>query len=527
MLPIKIRSVYSVSQSVLKIKDIVKKAKESGLDYCCLCDIDSLAGSYEFYKECNKNNIKPVIGCEFSLQESSLILFAKNRKGWFRLCNLLSLANTRYKDKPILCLSDLNDEKDIIAIVDKRKVSVWCFIESLYVFENLDDIRYFSSLDHSDLKLLLCSKMNVSMPKVQKKLDNNEEFQYSYFFNNKYEFDGFDNVTPDFVNEVEKFKFEQDPVLPKCYDGDEAEIIRSFCKDGWKKLRTNLWDADVYGSRVREELAMFDKFNLSGYFLIIKDVIDYARGKGWLSIARGSVGGSIVAYLLGISIADPIKHKLILSRFINAARMGDKDSQASLPDIDIDVQSEHREELIEYVRTKYGHDCVSQIITFSRLKGSGALKEVLRMHEACDFYTSNLITKNMPKEAKVAGSMNEDKETSLILWTLKRMPEIFKDFCQYKDGEYSGEFSEYFKQAIRIEGCIKSTGKHAAGVLISNEPLQNKLPMVYDPNSSNLICGMEFGDIDSSGISVKLDVLGVAALTKIQNVSRLLKFGKI
>lgn len=518
MLPIKIRSVYTICQSVLKIKDIVKKAKESGLDYCCICDINSLAGSYDFYKECNKNGIKPVIGCEFTLENGSILLFAKNRNGWLRLCNLLSLANSRFVDKPILKPSDLNDEKDIIAIVE---TDINPSVESTYKM-NLEDIRYFSDLDYQDLKLLLCSNMNTSLPKIQKKIENNEEFENSEFFLSKYEFDGFSGK-PEFIDQVEGFKFEQDPVLPKCYEGDESEILRNFCKEGWREKRTNLWDKDVYGDRVKYELGIFEEYNLSGYFLIIKDLVDYGKKNGWLTMARGSVGGSLVAHLLGISIADPIKHKLLLNRFINTSRL----SGGNLPDIDVDVQAEHREDLINYLRTKYGRNCVSQIVTFSRLKGSGALKEVLRMHEACDFYTSNLVTKNMPKEAKISGKMNEDGEDSIILWTLKNQPEVFGDYCKYKDGEFSGQLSEYFKQAIRIEGCIKSTGKHAAGVLVSNQPLSNSLPMIHDQNSNDLVCGMEFTSVEATGLAVKLDCLGVSALTKLQNVNKLLRFGRI
>jgi DNA polymerase-3 subunit alpha len=520
MLPIKVRSIYTICQSVLRIKDIVKQAKDSGLDYCCLCDINSLAGSYEFYKECNKNGIKPVIGCEITTENSSLVLFAKNRNGWLRLCKLLSIANGRFDNKPILKFSDLDREKDIIAVVEE---DIDIPVETVKM--KLEDVRYFTEEDYQDLKLIICSNNNLSLPKTQKKIDNNELFLNSEFFTNKYDFKGFSGK-PDFINSIESFKFEQDPILPKCYDGDESKILRQRCREGWKRMKTNMW-GDEYSERIKYELDIFTKFNLAGYFLIIEDLVNYGKKNGWLTMARGSVGGSLVAHVLGISIADPIKHKLLLSRFVNPARLGADGSQASLPDIDVDVQPEHREDFINYLKNKYGNERISQIITFSRLGGSGALKEVLRMHEACDSYTSNLITKNMPKEAKIAGKMNEDGETSIIMWTLKHQPNIFKDYCQYKDGEFIGEYSEYFKQAIRIEGCIKSTSKHAAGVLISNKPLSETVPMVYDPISNNLISGMEFVDIDDTGIAVKLDVLGVSALTKLQNVNKLLRTGRI
>lgn len=201
-------------------------------------------------------------------------------------------------------------------------------------------------------------------------------------------------------------------------------------------------------------------------------------------------------------------------------------AKASLPDIDIDVQSEHREALIDYIRGKYGEDCVAQIITFSTLRGSGALKEVFRIHEACDFTTSNAITKNTPEEARVSSKMNEDGETSLILWTLKKIPSIYKDYCTYDENGYHGEYAKYFEQAVRLEGLIKSTGKHAAGVLVSNTPLYNKLPMMYDENTGRLICGMEFSEAENMGM-VKLDCLGVSALSKVKLFSQLLKFGKI
>lgn len=516
MLPIKVRSIYSFCKSVLSIKKIVKKFKESGYSYAVLCDLNSLSGSYAFYKECKKNDIKPIIGCELYYDvNDSVLLFAKNRQGWFDLCYLLSKSQ---ENKGRLDINRLKNLPNIICVSEKE-ISLTNI--DTFIIKDLTDIRYFSKEELEDLRVILCSDMSTTLPKVEKLLQDNILFENSDFFKDLPEIDFDEKLNFDHL--IENFEFEQKPILPKCYEGNEIEIIRELCRKGWSEKKTNLWDRDVYVDRVKLELEILEKFNLAGYFLIIKDLVDYARKNNWIIMARGSVGGSLVAYLLGISIADPIKHKLLLSRFINAARA----DGGGLPDIDLDIQTEHREKLIDYLRGKYGEDCVAQIITFSTLKGSGALKEVLRVYEACDFHTSNNITKHTPKEAKIAGQMNEDGETSIILWTLKKMPSIYKDYCTYDENGYHGDYAKYFEQAVRLEGVIKSTGKHAAGVLVSNESLYNKLPMMYDSNSDKLICGLEYTDAESTGLGVKLDVLGVAALSKVALFSRLLEFGKV
>lgn len=527
MLPIKVRSIYSVSSSVLRTSDIAKWAKDNGSEWACICDIGNLSGAYDFHKDCKKVGVKPVIGCELTLSNESgkIILFSKNLKGWKELCRLVSLANSkeRYSSQPILKPEDLSILNNAIVIVESKKVKdivdKHCSVP-VELFKDLKDIRAINEESKQDLKVVLASKINTPIPVLANKVDNNELFENSDLFVDAPLLDQCE-VDNSLFRSVEEYELNSPPVLPRCYDGDEELILRKMCRDGWKELCQSVWDKEVYAERVKTELETFEKFSLSGYFLIIKDLVDYARKNGWLTLARGSVGGSIIAYLLRISVVDPIKHKLLLSRFFNPSR-----AEGALPDIDVDIETEHREKLIDYLRYKYGEECVSQIITFNKLKGSGALKEVLRMHKACDFSTANEITKNMPEEAKISTKMKESGESSIILWTLKYMPHVFKDYCTYKDGRYYGDYAEHFKQAVRIEGCIKSTGKHAAGILVSNTPLKNDFPMMYDQNSDFSICGLEYTKAEAMG-AVKIDVLGVSALSKLATVNKLLKFGKI
>jgi DNA polymerase-3 subunit alpha len=524
MLPIKVRSIYSVCRSVLKIDQIIDHCKSNGFEWCCLCDINTLSGAYDFHNACVKAGIKPVIGVELKLksdEEGSVLLFAKNLKGWHELCELYSKANSNenFKSYPKVDIHNLQKTNNITIIVESEKTKD-LIGDKATLMNGLSDIRVCDEESIPDLRLILASSMNTPLVDLKKKIDNNEVFECSEFFNNDVAtFDKTVNDTKMF-NDVELYKLDSPPVLPKCYEGDETQILRDFCRDGWKSRYENIWDKEVYGDRVKTELTLFEEYGLSGYFLIIKDLIDYARNNGWLTLARGSVGGSLIAYLLKISVVDPIKHKLLLARFFNPSRTD------ALPDIDVDIETEHREQLIDYLRSKYGEECVCQIVTFNKLKGSGALKEVLRMHKACDFSTANEITENMPEEAKISSKMKESGDDSIILWTLKTMPHIFKDYCTYDNGNFSGDYAEFFKQAIRIEGCIKSTGKHAAGILVSNKPLYKMFPMMHDPNSNFQICNIEYTKAEKMG-GVKLDILGVSALSKIATVNKLLKFGKI
>lgn len=199
----------------------------------------------------------------------------------------------------------------------------------------------------------------------------------------------------------------------------------------------------------------------------------------------------------------------------------------ALPDIDIDFPVSGREMVINYLSSKYGKDCVAQVVTFGTMKGRGALKEVLRITDKCDHLTANRITESIPDEVKVESQMKEMGEESLLLWTIKYCPTILNDYVRVnEEGNLVGDFADVFELAIQLEGCIKSHGKHAAAVIIGDEPLENVYPMIYDSNSDKPLCGMDFSLLEEQG-ALKCDILGVAALDKLMTVNNLLRYGTI
>ena len=218
----------------------------------------------------------------------------------------------------------------------------------------------------------------------------------------------------------------------------------------------------------------------------------------------------------------------MFDRFYNAGR--NTADHISMPDIDVDVPINKREDIIKYIKDKYGHDKVSQMITFNTIKGRGALKDVLRVYGNISFEEMNKITKNIPDEAKIADELqtmkDETGEASIIRWALENNGDKLKEWCYLdKEGELQGPLAKRFEQAIRLEGVKSNQSKHAAGIAISSKPLGEICPMVYDSRNKQMIAGMEMQDLESIGI-IKFDILGVAMLDKIMTIQNLLQNGE-
>jgi DNA polymerase-3 subunit alpha len=285
---------------------------------------------------------------------------------------------------------------------------------------------------------------------------------------------------------------------------------------------------DAYLNTVLKEFKVIQAANLAGYLLIVRDIVEYVKDQGWLpGPGRGSAAGSLVSYLVGITQIDPIEFNLIFERFYNAGR-NTKD-HVSLPDIDIDVPTEKREQVIEYIKNKYEKSNVGQMVTFGRLQGRSALKEVLRVHDACSFEEMNSITKQLPQEHEISDQLQDmdEEDRSIIRWTLINHPDALEDYCKIdEEQELSGKYAKLFEQAMRIEGTYKSQGKHAAGVVISSQNLGEVCPMVRETAGSEKIAGMEMEDLEAMG-HVKFDILGINLLDKVMGIKNQLLTGVI
>lgn len=192
-------------------------------------------------------------------------------------------------------------------------------------------------------------------------------------------------------------------------------------------------------------------------------------------------------------------------------------ASVALPDIDMDVPAEHRDEVIDYIKQKYGESNVSQMITFGRLQGRAAIKEVLRINEAVSFAEMNAITNSIPDEAKISDQLELMEEKSIIKWALENEPDSLRNWCFYNDNEeLDGPLANLFEQAIKIEGTNKSQGKHPAGVIISKHKLDEVCPMTND-KSGDPVVAFEMNALEYQG-HIKFDVLGIDLLSKIMEI---------
>lgn len=525
---------YSLLRGYSKPEELAKKCKDNGYPACGICDYKTLSGAISFYKACKKAGIKPVIGCSFDFST----LFAKNKDGWYELIEMVSALDE--DGKLPRDFDSLEPSKNLIQI-------------SKFNPHKSMPVSYYTNREDAKLhRILLCSDMKTTLPKVMKtiKKDNKGSInvdskfpdthmdklvyfmQDNFYVKNKDEVKDLDtSKLKEIYDQCEDYDILSKPILPKfsCPNGiSEEEYLKELCRKGWKELLIdgNKVSDEVskqkYLDRFKEEFDVIKGANLFGYFLIVYDIIKYVNDQGWLSgPGRGSAAGCLISYLIGITKIDPIEFDLLFARFYNAGR--NTADHISLPDIDMDVPGIRRDEIIMYLKEKYGHDKVSQMLTFGRLQGKSAIKEVLRINEACSFAEMNAISNCIPDEAKISDQLAEmdDEDRSIIRWALINNADDLRDFCKLNDdGSLEGEYAEYFDQAIKIEGTFKTQGKHAAGVVISADPLREVCPMVKPKGSSEKIAGLEMSDLEALG-HVKFDVLGINLLDKIMKIEQL------
>ena len=530
--PLKNYTHYSLLRGFSKPEELAQKCKDNNYPACGICDYKTISGAVSFYKACKKAGVKPIIGCSFD----NFILFAKNKNGWNDLISLVSSLDEG-GSLPDEFLESTLSKNNLIKLTSSPS-------------KNMPHSYYVERKDARLHRILLCSEMKTTLPKIQKTIrpDNrgginvkfpNEHMdkliyfmQDTFYVKNKDESKDLDTKELESIyNQCEDYDVLSKPMLPKfpCPRGlTEEEYLKELCRKGWKTLLidqgkvTKEEDKLKYLDRFKEEFDVIKEANLFGYFLIVQDIIKYVNSRSWLSgPGRGSAAGCLISYLIGITKIDPLEFDLLFARFYNAGR--NTTDYISLPDIDMDVPGTKRDEVITYLKEKYGHNRVSQMLTFGRLQGKSAIKEVLRVNEACSFAEMNAISNCIPDEAKISDQLAEmdDEDRSIIKWALINHADDLKDFCRLtEDGKLEGEYAEYFDQAIQIEGTFKTQGKHAAGIVISAEPLYTVCPMVKQKGSSEKIAGLEMADLEALG-HVKFDILGINLLDKIMKINEL------
>ena len=376
-IPIGIKSDYSLLQSLIKIPDLISYLLKHNIMACGILD-DNLFGSICFYKECIKNNIKPIIGLDVCIQDKHIYLYAKNYQGYKSLLKI----NTIKQQRELQYTDLISYKKDVICVLPYRSIDIYEEIKKIY---EILFIGYGNNFEKQNASLV--SKHIVYINEVRvfnfqdirylqllREIDTGEscdliEYQESYLERNVLLDD--QETIKNFISLVD-LKIEFNQVYIPHYDKkieDSFAYLSGLCKKGLiKRLHNDL--KKNYVERLMMELSVIKKMGFVDYFLIVYDYVRYAKTHNILvGPGRGSAAGSLVSYCLGITNIDPIEYDLLFERFLNPERV-------TMPDIDIDFEYTKRDQVVQYVKERYGVDKVANIMTFGTLGARQVIRDV-------------------------------------------------------------------------------------------------------------------------------------------------------
>ena len=483
-----IKSDYSILKSLIKIPDLVSFCIEKNINYIGLVD-DNLFGSIELYDLCTKNNIKPIIGIEITIEEKHFYLYAKNYNGYKSLLKINTLVQKKELD--IDSLKDNN--KDIIMVIPFNVKDYYStykdIISDIFIsYENEYEKKNASVLTSN----IVCINECNSLKKDEESLKILDSIRND---NKKVELHVIENINEDDIKINEKFislidiKIEKNkrhiPVY-KTDINDSFKYLYALCHKGLEK-RFNKDVKKEYIDRLNYELDVIKKMGFVDYFLIVYDYVKYAKNNNiFVGPGRGSAAGSLVSYSIGITNIDPIKYDLLFERFLNPERI-------TMPDIDIDFEDQKRDQVIEYVKEKYGKEYVAPVLTFGTLGARQVLKDVAKYF---DLETKvDVLTKVIDQKLSLKDNANSDK--------VKKIMNLYP------------ELKDVYKKAYYLEGLKRQISTTAAGVVICDVKLDEIIPICY--SDSNILTGITLNYLEELGI-IKMDFLGITNLTIIHNV---------
>lgn len=494
-------SYYSILKSSLSIDDIILKAIENKQEFVSLAD-DNLYGAIEFYKKAIANGLKPVLGLKIKYQNDEIIIFAKNYLGYK---NLIKISSYSIKKDDY----DLEEFLSDVFVINLDNSSFYTNKVSIYSsnqnhsnriaintanYLNEEDIVIYNSLNYISNNYVADDICDLKQGENRSlKTINELKMVYdSIAINNlNNEIKNVDLNIPMNKNHLIKFPLKNNKISTKtylknlCYDNLNEKILLKIIDENKKNL---------YLQRIDYELTIIDKMNFNDYFLVVQDFVNESKNKGILiGPGRGSVAGSLVAYMLGITEIDSIKYNLVFERFLNPDRL-------SNPDIDIDIMDNRRNEVIEYIFNKYGYEKIAHIITFQRIKAKMAIRDVGRIL-GIDLKIINKICKLITSEfdENFSEALNKNKELKIF--------------------EQEEKFKELFLISSKIIGCPRQTGIHAAGIVLSDIPLIDIVPTQYGVNNEiTTQYSMDF--LEEIGL-IKIDLLGLSNLTIINNIKKI------
>ena len=555
-----VHTEYSLLDGSNKIKEYVSRVKELGMNSAAITDHGVMYGVIDFYREAKKQGINPILGCEVYVAPNSrfdrevtggddryyhLVLLAENDEGYANLTKIVSkgfVEGYYYKprvDKELLrtyhkgiialsaCLAGevprfltkgLYEEAKKTAleyqeifgkgnyflelqdhgIPDQRLVNQQLFKMSQETGIELvatNDVHYTYAEDAKPHDILLCIQTG-------KKLSDENRMRYDggqYYVKSEEEMAALFPYAKEALENTQKIadrchvEIEFGVTkLPK-YDVPDGytswEYLQKLCYEGLERRYGN--PSQELKDRLAYELGTIQHMGYVDYFLIVWDFIKYAKDHGIaVGPGRGSAAGSIVSYCLGITTIDPIRYQLLFERFLNPERV-------SMPDIDVDFCYERRQEVIDYVTRKYGKDCVVQIVTFGTLAARGVIRDVGRVMDLPYAFVDS-IAKMIPQELNIT-----------IDKALKENPELRKSY------ESDETVKNLIDIAKRLEGLPRHCSMHAAGVVISQKPVDEYVPLSRAADGT-ITTQFIMTTLEELGL-LKMDFLGLRTLTVIQN----------
>ncbi len=557
---------YSLLDGAIRISELCSKAVEFGMDTVSITDHGSMFGCLEFYLTAKKYGLKPIIGCEVYVTENRkkkedgshryhLVLLAKDSTGYHNLIKLVSLGYLegfyykpridfelleKYSDGLIAlsaCLKGevpqvlMNSGFDEAILVANKYASLFPGRFYLELMANgleeqkilneklielskatslplvaTNDCHYLTREDAHAHDILLCIQTNSCVnDKKRMRFDSTE-----LYFKSPHEMENDFAHIPEALENSVKIAGECNveiemgkphfplyvPESGRSLDEEFKVLAREGLKERLKSLKYPV-DEKAYFDRLEKEIDVICKKGFPGYFLIVADFIAWARSQGIpVGPGRGSAAGSLVAYALRITNLDPLKYNLLFERFLNVER-------ESLPDIDVDFCYNRREEVIKYVTEKYGKENVAQITTFGTMKAKAVVRDVGRAL-GISYQEADKIAKLIPNDFKIT-----------IEKALEREPEL------KKKAEEDPRVKELIEISKRLEGLCRHASTHAAGIVISDKPMMEYLPL-YVGKKGEVVTQYDMKMVEKVGL-IKFDFLGLKTLTVLSDAIRLVK----
>lgn len=558
---------YSLLDGAIRLDQVVSFGKEQGLKALAITDHGNVFGAVKFFQKCKKAGIKPILGMEAYLTEDAtikqadnkyyhLIILVQNEIGYRNLCKLISFSfqegfyfkpriDYRVLEKyseglvvttaclgghiPKLLMSDQHEEvqkrmkwfSDVfsgrfyleVQPEDQKEQTI--LNQKLYELSAYSGVPLLAAGDchYPSLNDREAHEIMLSI-QTHDKLDNPDRYTFGdcrvYMRTQDEMLEVFkehpqavwnSGVIADSCN----FEFQTDklffPQFALPSEHTPETFFRYQCQSGLERLikngLTQPGKDEEYKARLTLEMDLITSMGFIGYFLVVSDFIQWAYKEGIpVGPGRGSAAGSLVAWALQITNIDPLRYNLLFERFLNPERV-------SMPDIDIDFCIEGRDSVINYVRNKYGHDKVCHIITFGTMMAKGVIKDVARVL-GMPFEDSNALTNLVSDQLKITLKEAIEQEPRLQEM-IDNNPRVHK----------------VFEIAFKLEGLTRHASKHAAGIVISPDPIDTVLPVYVPPKSDELVAQYAMTELESIGF-LKIDLLGLKNLTLIDRAVKLI-----